>query len=64
MKSFKSDVGSISPSSEQMMKGKRSKYQPRNSLQWPSYVINSIDNTKLLCLQLLNMHLLDYPSIV
>ena len=32
-----------------MMKGQRSKRQILNSLRWPIYVINSVDNTKLPC---------------
>ena len=30
-----------------LTKGERSKRQPLNSLRWPIYAINSIDNTKL-----------------
>ena len=30
-----------------LRKGKLSKRQPLNSLRWPIYVINAIDNTKL-----------------
>ena len=59
--SLKADVSSISPSLERYMKadalmkvnaltqGWRSKRQPFNSLRWPIYVINSVDDAKLPC---------------
>ena len=37
VKSFKADMVNVNPSSEW------------NSLRWPSYIINSIDKTKLSC---------------
>ena len=47
VKSFKADVSSVSPSSERLTKGERSKRQPLNSLRWSIYVFNSVDNTEL-----------------
>ena len=45
--SCKADVSSFSPSSEQLTRGQRSKRQPLNSLRWPIYVFNSVDDIKL-----------------
>ena len=47
VKSFKADVSSISPSSIALTKDQRSKRQLLNSLRWPIYVVNSVDNAQL-----------------
>ena len=53
VKSLKAGVPSVSPSSERMAKGWCLKRQLWNSLRWPIYVINSVDNTELPCYTLL-----------
>ena len=57
--SLEADILSVSPSSEQLMKGCRSK-QPLNSIRWLIYVFNSVVNTKLP----ISQKLLFFPFIV